>query len=90
MEFKLVEQKLSQLQQQLEQVTQQVSDVEQTIENINELKNVAPGTEILVPVASGIFVNASIRNTNDLLVNVIQRFFNGDIGDRCFGALNAF
>lgn len=70
LELKMIEQKLQALQQQAEQVNQQVHDVEETIDNLSMLKEVKQGTEMYVPVASGIFLPAQAGKVNELLVNV--------------------
>ncbi|MBI4144222.1 prefoldin subunit alpha [Candidatus Woesearchaeota archaeon] len=69
-ELKLAEQKLAQIQQQIEQVSMQMMDVDETIQNIGLMKDVSPGTDIFVPVASGIFFPAKISSHDELLVNV--------------------
>ena len=70
MEMKVLEQRMTQTQEQLQQVTQQLTDVQETMKHLDELKNVKPGTELYVPVASGIFIPATIGDPKKLLVNV--------------------
>ncbi|MAF35210.1 prefoldin subunit alpha [Candidatus Woesearchaeota archaeon] len=70
MELKVLEQRMTQTQEQLQQVAQQVNDVQETIQHLEELKKVKPGTELYVPVASGIFIPAKMGDPQKLLVNV--------------------
>ena len=70
MEYQMLEQGIKQLQKQLEMVTQQIMEVASTSGSLDEFKNVKEGTEILVPVSSGIFAKASIKDSSELLVNV--------------------
>ena len=41
-----------------------------TEQALDDLKNTKTGTEILVPLASGIFVKAELKDNKDLAVNV--------------------
>ncbi|MBI4150980.1 prefoldin subunit alpha [Candidatus Woesearchaeota archaeon] len=70
LELQAFGQQMQQLQEQLQQLEQQVESVNDTSQSLDELGTVKDGTEILVPVANGIFVKARITNANELLVNV--------------------
>lgn len=70
MEFQFVEQQVKKLQQQLETFEQQLADLESVKEALAELKHVKAGTEILLPLSSGIFVKAHIQSVDSLLINV--------------------
>lgn len=61
---------MQQIQQQAEALEEQANNLDETIANLGEISTVKAGTDILVPVANGIFVKATIQNTNELLVNV--------------------
>lgn len=69
-EFQFVEQQVKKLQQQLQTFEQQLVDLESVKEALGELKEVKAGTEILLPLSSGIFVKAHIQSVDSLLVNV--------------------
>ncbi len=70
MELQMLGQKMQQMQEQLQQLEAQVEGVDDTNQSLDELSTVKDGTEILVPVANGIFVKAHIQSTKELLVNV--------------------
>jgi prefoldin alpha subunit len=70
LEMQMLGQKMQQVQEQLQQLEQQVESVNDTSQSLDELSTVAQGTEILVPVANGIFIKAIVKDTQELLVNV--------------------
>ncbi len=70
MEFKVLEQHIKQLQSQLEAVTHQLIELHGTSNSLEEFKEIASENEIFVPLSSGIFAKASIKDTSELLVNV--------------------
>ena len=70
MEFQVLEQHIRQLQKQLEAVTQQLIELTVTSNSLDEFNKIKPGKEIFVPLSSGIFAKASIKDTSELLVNV--------------------
>lgn len=70
MEFKMIEQHIKQLQTQLEAVTQQLIELHSTSNSLEEFKKIIDGKEIFVPLSSGIFAKAGIKDTSELLVNV--------------------
>ena len=70
LELQMLGQKMQQLQEQLTQLEQQVVSVNDTSQSLDELGGVKDDTEILVPVANGIFVKARIADAQSLLVNV--------------------
>ena len=70
MEFQMLEQHIRQLQKQLEAVTQQIIELTIASSSLDEFNKIKPGKEIFVPLSSGIFAKASIKDTSGLLVNV--------------------
>src|SRR3989338_2355300 len=70
MQFQMLDQHIKQLQRQLEAVTNQLVELSVTGSSLDEFKNLSPGKEIFVPLSSGIFAKASIKDTSELLVNV--------------------
>lgn len=70
LELQLLTQKMQHVQQQAEALESQAENLDDTIANLGEISTVKQGTEILVPIANGIFVKAHIQDTNTLLVNV--------------------
>lgn len=70
MQFQALDQHIKQLQRQLEAVTQQLMELTATSNSLDEFKKISAGKDILVPLSSGIFAKASLKDTSDLLVNV--------------------
>ena len=70
MEFQAIDQHIKQLQKQLESVTHQLIDLNSTGNSLDEFNKIGPGKDIFVPLSSGIFAKASIKDTMQLLVNV--------------------
>lgn len=70
MEFKMLDHNIKQLQKQLEAVTHQIIELTMTGSSLDELSKIEAGKEIFVPLSSGIFAKAGIKDTSELLVNV--------------------
>ena len=70
MEFQMLDQHIKQLQKQLQAITQQLMEFESTSMSLEDLQKVPAGKEIFVPLSSGIFAKAEIKDTSELLVNV--------------------
>ncbi|MFH0978368.1 MAG: prefoldin subunit alpha [Candidatus Woesearchaeota archaeon] len=70
MEFQMLDQQMKQTQKQLQALEDQVVEIIYTQQGLEELKKVKEGTEILVPVSSGIFAKAKIQKPGELIVNV--------------------
>lgn len=68
--YQYMEQQLKMVQQQLQTVDQQIAELENVRHALHDLKQVPEGNEILVPIASGIFVKAKLNHHDDLIVNV--------------------
>lgn len=70
MEFQVLEQRIKQLQQQLEAVTNHLMELNATGNSLEEFRKIKNEKEVFVPLSSGIFVKASIKDNSELLVNV--------------------
>ena len=70
MEFQMLDQHIKQLQQQLEMVTHQLMELNSTSSSLDEFKKINQGKDLFVPLSSGIFARANIKDTSELLVNV--------------------
>lgn len=70
MELQLLNQKMQQIQQQVEELEQQVAQLDAISQNLDEFSAVKSGTEILVPIANGVFAKTVATDTQNLLVNV--------------------
>ncbi|MFT4310825.1 MAG: prefoldin subunit alpha [Candidatus Woesearchaeota archaeon] len=69
-EFKMVEQKVEQVTQQLDQLEQQRQSLQNTLHALQELPSITPQQEVLIPLASGIYVKGQIHQTDSLLVQL--------------------
>lgn len=69
-QFQLLQQQIEQLSQQLEFFTQQLVELEVSQEALSQLEKVPQNTEVLTPVAPGIFFKASLKDSQKLIVNV--------------------
>jgi len=70
MEYQVLDQRIKQLQKQLELIMQQIMEANSTSRSLEDFKGIKKGTEILVPLTSGIFARASLKDSSELLVNV--------------------
>ncbi len=70
MQFQVIDQNIKQLQRQLEAVTRQLMELSATTSSLDEWDSIKAGKEILVPLSSGIFAKAVIKDTSELLVNI--------------------
>ena len=69
-ELQILDQQIKQAQKQLEHFEQQVSELAVTVDALENLKGIKPGTKLLVPISSGIFVEAELKDNTNLKVNV--------------------
>ena len=70
MEFQMIEQHIKQLQGQLEVITNQLIELSTTRNSLEEFNKINMDKEVFVPLSSGIFAKAKIKDTSDLLVNI--------------------
>lgn len=70
MELQMLDQQLKQIQQQLHAVEQQSMEVEFVVDAIGNFSRSDVGSDILVPLSSGIFMKAKLQDSSELLVNV--------------------
>ncbi len=70
MEMQMLSQQMQQMQKQLELLVNQMQELNNTKEALDEISKTKTGTEIRVPLASGIFVKAQITDNKDVTVNV--------------------
>lgn len=70
MQFQQLQQHLEQITKHLEMLHQQQQEIEVSIEALKELQDAKLNTEILAPVANGIFFKAELKGRQQLLVNV--------------------
>ncbi len=69
-EFQYLQQQIEQINQHLEMLVQQNSEMDISIAALKELENTKPNSEILAPIANGVFLKAKLENNQKLIVNV--------------------
>ena len=70
MQFQILEQHIKQMQQQAATLNAQLLDLISTTHSLDDLQNVKPGTEILVPISSGVYIKGELKDNKNLIVNV--------------------
>lgn len=70
MQLQMIEQYIKNLQKQLEMIEVQFIELNMTTQSIEEFKKLKGGTEMLVPLNSGIFMKAELKDMQDLILNV--------------------
>lgn len=70
LELQIMDQQLRQLQQQINKIDEQLMELALTDQSIEELRNIKNGSETLVPIAPGIYVEGTIKNVDSFIVNV--------------------
>lgn len=69
-EFQELQQQVEQLRQQEQLLQEHIVDLDLSLEGLREVEHTAPDTEMLAPLANGIFVTASLKENKHVLVNV--------------------
>ena len=80
-EFQVMSNTISQLEKQNNVLENQLMELMVTHKSIEEIKDVKAGTDILVPISSGIYARAELKTTDNFVVNVGSNIvLNKDIG----------
>lgn len=69
-ELQSLEQQMAQVQKYLQLMDNQIIELTTTNKALDDLKDVKPNTNILVPISNGIFAKAEIKDSKELIVNV--------------------
>lgn len=70
MAYQVAEQQIKQHQEQLEKFEQQLEEVNTVIDSLEQVSKAKKETEVLVPLAGGIFFRAKMDDNQKFLVNV--------------------
>ncbi len=70
LQFQVLQQHLQEISQQLELLQEQQAELEVGINALQQVKETAKQTELLAPVANGIFVKGQLLDTKTVVVNV--------------------
>ena len=70
MEFQMIGQQVKHFREQLQQLDQQLVELDNVKDSLEELKGVPQGTDLFIPVSSGIFMRAKSGDTAAVVLNV--------------------
>lgn len=70
MQFQQLQQQLEQIAEFVERLRQQQLEIQTSIAALEELKETKINTEILAPIANGIFLKAELKDNASLIVNI--------------------
>ncbi|RME55493.1 prefoldin subunit alpha [Candidatus Woesearchaeota archaeon] len=69
-ELQLISSQLKKVQQEADILSQQLVELNYVKESLESLSNAKEGTDIMSPLGSGIFVNATLKSCEKVLMNV--------------------
>ncbi len=69
-EMKMIEEQMKEIYKQAQIVEQQLTELIATTQSLEDFKKTDIGNEVLVPISSGIFAKASLKDNKEFLVNV--------------------
>ncbi len=69
-EMKILEEQMQHMQKQAQVVEQQLMEMMSTVQSLEEFKKTKIGDKVLVPISSGIFAKAELKDNTQFLVNV--------------------
>ncbi len=70
MEFKVLQEHIQKINEHMEVLKNQTAEIGLTKDALRDFTTMKVGSEILVPLADGIFIKGELKNNKDLLVNV--------------------
>ncbi len=70
MQLQMLDQQIKQVQKQLQTLTNQTNEVTYSIQSLEEFKEAKQESEIFVPVVTGIFAKAELKDTKNVNINV--------------------
>jgi prefoldin alpha subunit len=70
MEFQMLGQQIKQLEEKGSALNNQLMDLSLTNQSLEDIKKLQSGTEILVPLSSGIYAKAQLKDNKNFIVNV--------------------
>lgn len=70
LEYQMIEEQAKKFQEQNEALEKQRSELESLKDAVSEIANTKTGTELFVPMSSGIFIRTEIKDNRQVLMNV--------------------
>lgn len=75
LELQLISNQINQIQKQAQLLDNQLSELDSVNLGLSDFGEIEKGTEILVPLSSGIYAKAELKDNKDLVVNVGSNVF---------------
>jgi len=70
MQFQMINQQMQELQKQVQQIEEAIQEVNESKKSLDQLSKEEKNKEILVPIVSGIFAKAELKDAKEFVVNV--------------------
>ena len=70
MEVKALDEQIKSMNAHLERIDEQIAELNSNKIVLNKFSDLKVGNELKVPITSGVYINAELKNTKKLLVNV--------------------
>ena len=70
LEFQILNNNIKQLEKQNTALESHLMELMVTNQSLDDMKKINPGTDILVPLSSGIYAKAQLKDSDDFVVNV--------------------
>ena len=69
-EITRIDKEVRTVQKQLESIQNQVAELMYIQDSLEQMPETKPGSEVLVPISSGIFMKAKVEDSKNLIINV--------------------
>jgi prefoldin alpha subunit len=70
LELQIITNQVKQLHGQVQLIDEQIIEINSVIHSLDDFKECSVGSDIMVPLSSGIFVKGSLKDNKELIVNV--------------------
>lgn len=70
MQFQMLQKQMEQINEHIELIQRQREEVIDSIDALEGLEQVKENTEVFAPIATGVFIKTSLKDTKNLLINV--------------------
>ena len=70
MEFQMLNNAIKQMEKQSQVLENQLMELVSTNQSLEDIQKVKEGTEILVPLSSGIYIKAELKDSTSFIVNI--------------------
>lgn len=70
MQFNMLNQQITELQKQMQVLEESINETNESIRGITEISQIDSAKEILVPIVSGVFVKAELKDSKEFIVNI--------------------